>query len=317
MNILIVEKSKIPVVKYGGVERVIWWLGKELSSMGHKVTFLVGKGSKCDFADVLFLDQTRSINEQVPEGTDVVHCNEPLDEEINKPLIITHHGNYAPYKKYHINSVFISQNHAQRYNAEAYVHHGLDLDEYGKPDFTVKRKYFHFLGHYKKEVKNLTACIKIAENVNEKLKVIGGSRLSFKKNISYCGFLGGSKKSKMINGSKGLLFPVRWHEPFGLAITESMYFGCPVFGSTYGSLTELIPSECGFLSNNLKDLEYAIQNYDYNQKNISNYVIDNFSSRIMAENYIKLYEKVCNGDSLNKNHPINMEPQEFLLLDVK
>jgi len=39
MNITIVKDTILPVKHYGGTERVIWALGKELSAMGHQVHF--------------------------------------------------------------------------------------------------------------------------------------------------------------------------------------------------------------------------------------------------------------------------------------
>ncbi|UVV58958.1 hypothetical protein NXY28_23975 [Bacteroides thetaiotaomicron] len=45
MNITIVLGDKIPSIKYGGTQRVMWYLGKELNKRGHKVTFIAGKGS--------------------------------------------------------------------------------------------------------------------------------------------------------------------------------------------------------------------------------------------------------------------------------
>ena len=53
MNVLIFHNSVLPVTKYGGSERIIWWLGKELNKMGHKVTFLTAQGTRSDFAKVL------------------------------------------------------------------------------------------------------------------------------------------------------------------------------------------------------------------------------------------------------------------------
>lgn len=50
MNIVLVIGSVIPVTAYGGTQRVIWYLGKELVKLGHCVTFLAGRGSTCDFA---------------------------------------------------------------------------------------------------------------------------------------------------------------------------------------------------------------------------------------------------------------------------
>ena len=45
------------------------------------------------------------------------------------------------------NSVFVSKNHANRYQSNEYVYNGLDWDDYGKVDLEKKRKRFHFLGN--------------------------------------------------------------------------------------------------------------------------------------------------------------------------
>ncbi len=56
MKILIVCKDVIPVTLYGGVERIAWYLGRELVNIGHEVTYLVKAGSKSDFATIRILD---------------------------------------------------------------------------------------------------------------------------------------------------------------------------------------------------------------------------------------------------------------------
>jgi hypothetical protein len=60
--------------------------------------------------------------------------------------------------------------------------------------------------------------------------------------------VGGQVKLDLLQGSRGLIFPVLWHEPFGLAVIESLYFGCPVYATPYGALPELVPPACGVLS---------------------------------------------------------------------
>ena len=66
---------------------------------------------------------------------------------------------------------------------------------------------------------------------------------------SACTFLGqvdDITKKYVIERSQGLIFPVKWHEPFGLAVTESLYLGAPVFATPYGSLPELVNEEVDF-----------------------------------------------------------------------
>lgn len=312
MNILLVTELKIPALLYGGTERIVWWLGEELVRRGHKVSFLAGEGSTCDFANVYIYDPKKSINEQIPDGTDVVHCHFPLEEKVDLPHLATLHGNSKPNEQYDINTVFISKNHAERHGSATFVYNGLDFNEYGPVDWNLKREHMLFLGKASRSKKNLKGCIKIAKALNEKLAVVGGRGLPFSRTVKYKGFLGGLEKSYVINQSKALLFPVIWHEPFGLAIVESLYFGGPVFGSTYGSLPELIPSEVGVTSNSYSELIQAASNYrDYNRKYCHEYVCDNFSVRNMCDGYLSMYEKVLNGHQLNEKNPVHVMDSEI------
>ena len=59
MNILIQHNALLPISKYGGTERVVWWLGKHLAKMGHRIIFLVKAGSTCPFAEILAYDAPR------------------------------------------------------------------------------------------------------------------------------------------------------------------------------------------------------------------------------------------------------------------
>jgi len=313
MHVAIVNNAVIPAVKYGGIERVIWWLGKELVKRGHKVTYLVAAGSKCDFADVIHIDK-RPFHQQLPEGVDLVHYHADCDYETKKPYLYTLHGNiYTLNTKFYINTVALSADHARRMNATAYVHNGLDFDEYGKPDFKSERKCFHFLGDAAWKVKNLKGAIKIAKAAHEKIAVLGGNRINtsqgikinFAKNAKFYGKVGGDEKNHLLNRSKGLIFPVIWHEPFGLAVIESLYFGCPVFGTPFGSLPELVTKEVGFLSDSYSELADAISNVEsYDRKYCYEYVRENFSASKMTDDYLLMYEKVLNGEKLNAEEPI-------------
>lgn len=90
MNIVLVIRSVIPVVTYGGTERVIWYLGKELVRKGHCVTFLADKGLACDFAKIIHIDPKRSLTEQIPEEADIVHFNNEVPKGGGASLISLH-----------------------------------------------------------------------------------------------------------------------------------------------------------------------------------------------------------------------------------
>lgn len=315
MRILIVDRGFIPVHLYGGTERVIWGLGKELVRLGHKVNFLVKEGSHCPFAPVLPIDENKPILEQISNDYDIVHFNFPPEniEMFQLPYIITMHGNPDSSISLDRNTVFVSKNHANRYGSTSYVHNGLDWEEYQQPQLDIKRKYYHFLGNAAWRVKNVAGAIDMIKNTQtEHLKVLGGVRFNFKMGIrftfspkiSFTGMVGGEKKYNLLNGSKGLIFPVRWHEPFGLAIIESLYYGCPVFGTPYGSLPELVTKEVGYLSNNKEELlEAILSSSSYSKELCYEYAREQFSSKRMAAAYLKKYEQVINKEYLNLTKP--------------
>jgi glycosyltransferase involved in cell wall biosynthesis len=324
MHVVIVHNSKIPVLKYGGTERAIWYLGKSLARRGHKVTFIVPPGSTSTFAEIKILNPQKSLNEQIPNNADVVHFNLLPREEINKPYIFNMQGNVNDNTVLDINTVFVSQNHAARFGSSSYVYNGMDWDDYGKPDLNNERSRFHFLGDASWRIKNVKGAIQsILRTPNEELMVLGGKRLNFRmgfrftpsKRIHFYGMVGGEKKLSLLNTSKGLVFPVRWHEPFGIAITESLYFGCPVFGTPYGSLPEIVQPDVGFLSTHANELANAIVNSNaYSRKRCYEYARDVFNAEKMTDAYLLKYEKVMNGETLNEKPPqlLKIQEEKFL-----
>ncbi|RYU93458.1 glycosyltransferase [Emticicia agri] len=324
MNILISSNTALPVTKYGGIERILWWLGEELTKMGHKITFLTPEGTKSDFARVITYDPNIPIEKQIPEDIDILHLNEKPKEPLSKPYLVMNQGNRNDFEPFDINTVFVSKDHAARYQSEAYVYNGLKLEDYGKPSFTQKRTHLHFLAKAAWRVKNVKGAIEIARRSHNKLAVLGGNRLNIKMgfrftlypSISFYGMTGGEEKNQLLNASKGLLFPVLWHEPFGIAIIESLYMGCPVFGTPYGSLPELVTKEVGFLSDRKSELVAQIKDIEqFSNKKCSEYVADNFTIQQTTRDYLKYYEMILNKQNINANPPTLKEiPPKFLPL---
>lgn len=327
MNIVIVHNSKIPALLYGGTERVIWYLGKELIALGHRVSYLVKKGSYADFACVQFINPEKNIASQLPPDTDMVHFHyDPgSDEKYNFPFpyIITMHGNTNAPVLLDINTVFVSKNHASRYGAESYVHNGMGWDDYTLPTFS-KENYFHFLGKAAWRIKNVKGAIELVKNTKYgRIKVLGGSRLNFNMGFRFtltpravfCGMVGGTQKHNLLDKSAGLVFPVLWHEPFGLAVIESLYYGCPVFATPYGSLIELVNEEVGFLSRSSSELTQALENAaSFSHQKCHDYARENFNAKKMAIRYVEKYESVLNGHTLNSSPPKlkQVQAQKFL-----
>jgi glycosyltransferase involved in cell wall biosynthesis len=82
-----------------------------------------------------------------------------------------------------------------------------------------------------------------------------------------------------------------------------LYFGCPVFGTKHGSLPELVSEHVGYLSNDGNELVLAMQTKKFDPFVCHHYAKENFNANRMAKDYLKLYEKVINGEQLNKDAP--------------
>ena len=331
MKILLVSNTQVPMLAYGGRERIVWWLGKALHQLGHQVTYLAAKGSECPFGEVLVLDEKKPIGPQVPDFVDLVHFHwtPKPNALIGKPYLITYHDNATKSQTFDPNTVFLSRNHAQRHGGSVFVYNGLDFDEYGEPMLDNRRMYFHFIGKAAWTVKNVRGAIDITRAAGERLHVIGGNRINFRMgmnmlspHVRFHGMLGGDGKNALIQASKGLIFPAIWHEPFGLAILESLYFGCPIFGTPYGSMPELLGSratmntsgsgvlealhsEFGFLSIKKSEIAEALKDAgQYDRRRCHDYTVAYFSARRMASDYVALYEKVLNGETLHAESPL-------------
>jgi glycosyltransferase involved in cell wall biosynthesis len=212
-----------------------------------------------------------------------------------------------------INTIFVSQDHADRYGATCYVLNGLDWDDYENPSFSAKRDYFHFLGDAAWRLKNVKGAIHaIKRTRSERIKILGGHRFNIKRGVrwtftrraSFYGVVGGKEKDQLLMHSKGLVFPVRWDEPCANAVLESLYFGCPVFATPYGCMPEIVTDEFGFLSNRCDDLAEAMEQVDkYSNRRCHEYAVECFNSRRVALSYLEKYEKVLAGGTLNSKPP--------------
>lgn len=320
MHITIVYEGKIPVKTYGGTGRDIWYLGEELVKRGHQVTYLVDKASECDFAEVLPIDREADINTQIPDYTDIVNIHYPPKQPIKKPHLVSIHGNTNnPEIRFPINTHFVSKNHAKRFGSEAFIYNGMNWDDYPKPNLNEKRSGFHFLGNAAWKVKNLKAAIKIARKNKTRLDVLGGYRFNFKMGmrftldpkIRFHGMVGNDVKASVIQQSKGLIFPVLWHEPMGLAIIESLFYGSPVFGTPYGALPEIVTKDVGFLSDDLTTLVNATANANkFKNKMCHEYALEYFNASRMCDKYLSYFEIILNGNTINQNQPQLINKQQ-------
>ena len=315
MRIAIAFNRIIPALRYGGSDRIVWWLGKALVRLGHQVVYLVPRGSVCDFTEVIHYDEDHPPEQLLPE-VDLVHDFGVLAGRVDVPLLFTLQGNGAPGERFPRNTVFISRNQAERHGGAVVVHNGIDPDDYGEPDWTARRDHLLFLALAAWKVKNVRGANRIARRARLPLAVVGGHRLNFRMgfrltldlNVRFHGVIGGERKNRIINESSALVFPVRWHEPFGIAMIEALYFGCPVFGTPYGSLPEIVIPEVGVLADNESELARCLADIgQFDRRRCHQYACEEFSVSLMTKRYLALYERVLNGEVLHEQEPVALD----------
>jgi glycosyltransferase involved in cell wall biosynthesis len=149
--------------------------------------------------------------------------------------------------------------------------------------------------------------IEIARAVDLPLEVLGSRELPLRlqrllprfRGVKYYGMVDDLEKRSVLRNSRALLFPVRWPEPFGIAITEALASGCAVFGTPYGSLPEIVTENCGFLSNQASEIVSAIQTRRYTPESCRARVYQGFTHLNMADAYIKYYDAILSSGSLS------------------
>lgn len=320
MKIVFEHSGVLPVIKYGGTERIIYWLMQELVRLGHEVVLIGHKDS--DVASIgatLIVRAEEDWRKHIPRDADILHLFNSPPAGTEHPLMVTIEGNGRPGEVFHPNTVFVSRKHAELHGSEAFVYNGLALEEYPMVR-TREHKWenFLFLAKAKWSVKNLTHCKRACKKTKKHLHVAGGSCWwDFSPYTHYYGMVAQDGKLPLMKDMDALLWPVRWHEPFGIAIIEAFSQGMPVIASPYGSLTELARPETGILCSNYAEFEAAVDRREnsFMSEQIRSICEDEFSARVMAQSYLKLYEKVIKGEMLNPKAPatVSMNDPEALL----
>jgi len=308
MRICLVIDAELPARRYGGTERVVVTLGRALRELGHGVTYLARPRSRIDFADVQPLDRGRPLEAQIPGRTDIVHLHTALPLPEGVPACRTIHGNTREATVFPPNTIFVSHSHARNHGATAFVHNGIDARDYGPVEFTAPRDAFVFLAKAAWHVKNVRGAIRVARLAGAPIDILGGHRLNFSMGFRltltpsarFHGMVDDAAKTPVLRRARGLIFPVLWPEPFGLAVIESLYFGVPVFATPYGSLPELVPAEAGCLSSEAARLAEAARDWEsYDRRAIHAWWAQHFTAVAMARRYLEYYTSILDGEDLH------------------
>lgn len=340
----------IPPKKYGGTEKIIYFLCEELTKKGHEV-FLFSTGESkvsCHLCPVikkgLWLKKTKETSPYyayemayVAKKTrelklDVLHDHLgpwalALYGQTQIPIIHTLHVPFQnkdriwAYDKLKSNLVSISfaqRKPAPKLNYAANIYNGIDIENY--PFCGTPQDYYLWVGELSPR-KGIYEVIKIAKMKKSKLILIGRippekqkedntffekyiKKELNKNGIIYLGEKSGQALKKYYKNAKAFLFPLQWEEPFGLIMTEAMACGTPVIAFGRGSVSEVVKNnETGFVvdpfdkkrKTNISGFIAAMAQVGKIDRRVCRkWVLDNFTTNKMTEEYEKLYYKIIN-----------------------
>ncbi|MDB5232415.1 MAG: glycosyl transferase group 1 [Chitinophagaceae bacterium] len=231
---------------------------------------------------------------------------------IRTPVITTIHGFSSEeiipvYKKYNDNTHYVSISNSDRHPELEYldtVYNGIDenLFQPGKGN----GGYLLYFGRIHPHKGTLEA-IRIAEKCNLPLLICGliQDQSYFDElikphvnttSVIYMGNVGPEKRNEIMGDAIALLHPINFEEPFGLSVAEAMFCGTPVIAFNKGSMKELIvDGKTGFLVDDISQAIEAVKNiHMISRDECRIHAVSKFSSQVMAQHYMKLYEKVLN-----------------------
>lgn len=112
--------------------------------------------------------------------------------------------------------------------------------------------------------------------------------------VEFLGEIGEKDKQEFLGNALSLLFPIRWEEPFGLVMIESMACGTPVIAFNRGSVAEVIgDGVSGFV---VDDVDQAVRAAalvgGLSRAGCRKYFEERFVAARMASDYLALYREL-------------------------
>lgn len=255
------------------------------------------------------------------DSCDILHLNSApaltLSRFVAKPFVYTihhaHEDSLSEFYSYHPDVTYVSISEFQR-KLESLpnlrtIHHGIDESQYHFGN--GPRNHLTFLGRIA-PVKGAHIAVQVAKRTGIPLKIAGEVQPVFRdyfeqevkphidgKLIEYVGEADRALKNELLSQSLGLLFPIQWDEPFGLAMIEAMACGAPVFALPGGSVAEIVQDGVsGYICTSVDDLvERAKRADEFHFATVRQYVTQNFSVARMVRSYADLYLEIAGEPS--------------------
>lgn len=245
---------------------------------------------------------------------------------VKTPMVSTYHGSFAIAEQSPIEKMILQKYRHHSWTAISKsqknettlglkfvgtVHHGLHRNDYLYNE--TPQNYLVWLGRIT-DRKGIAEAITVAKTLDKKLIITGNvkdrDKDYFQKEINphidgrqivYDGPSDVKTKVKLLRNAKALLYPVKWNEPFGMVMIESMAVGTPVIGFGRGAVPEVIrDGVTGFVVKDVRKMItvtkklYSMNDSEYlkMRKDARRHIEKNFTVERMVDQYEKIYAKL-------------------------
>jgi glycosyltransferase involved in cell wall biosynthesis len=306
-------------------------LTEQLVALGHEVTLFAPRGSETTSHLVETVDDALDASDRHPRleeekhlaiameavrdgGFDVVHSHLHVhalvfSRMLATPMLTTLHG--AAWDRAHHDLLhryadmpYVSISYVERsllpeLNYVATISNGIRVQEIPLGDGLGG--YLAFVGRFAPEkgpdlaveVARATGLpLRMAGPVEDRYRdyfdeVVGGSSLD----VQHLGELDRSELWALLGGALVLLMPLRWPEPFGLVVAESLAAGTPVIAWRLGAMPELIQDGVtgNLVDNTAEAIDAVGQVGDISRQMCRQSAENRFSDRVMARFYSAVY----------------------------
>lgn len=323
--------APVPPALYGGIEQAVDGQARGLARAGHDVLLFTTGDSTCPVPRGWVLEESEGerMGFTVPElrhvmgayeavqDYDIIHDHTVLgpiyaDRYPDIPVVTTIHGPFNTelldvYRRLTERVSLIAISNAQRKPAPdipvaRVIHHGVDAAEfpYGDGD----GDYVLFLGRMSPD-KGAHRAIEAAQKAGVRLLLAGKSREPWERayfdqeiaphlgdDIQYVGEVAHEEKLRLLAGARATLFPIRWNEPFGLVMIESLACGTPVLAFSEGAAVEVVEDgRTGHLCRDETEMAEAIHTVEAIARADCRAAVEGYFSRErMIREHVELFE---------------------------
>jgi glycosyltransferase involved in cell wall biosynthesis len=191
------------------------------------------------------------------------------------------------------------------------IHHGIDASafNFGKGNGDADGEYFLFLGRMSPD-KGAHRAIEVARKAGVRVLLAAKmrepwERTYFDEHVApmlgpdaiYLGEVPHERKLELLAGARALLFPIRWNEPFGMVMLESMACGTPVLAFPEGAVPEVVEDgRTGFLCEDEAEMAEAVSRVGrLRREDCRAATEDYFSVARMVAEHVELYQELVSA----------------------